>query len=111
MDSDWRRDETREATVLKGGAARELVPGLTLLAHPDAGRIGERLALPVLAMGREVALSRLTPVFRAPGGHRSTARRTLQPKVNLEREPHAAVAVRGVRSSLRACKSAHGDPN
>ncbi|MEM1205567.1 MAG: sigma-54 factor interaction domain-containing protein, partial [Acidobacteriota bacterium] len=43
------------------------VPGLTILAHPDPQRIGERLPLPVLALGRSVSLSRLEPAFRRRG--------------------------------------------
>ncbi len=43
------------------------VPCLTILAHSDARRVGERLALPALAAGGEIPLSRLAPVFRAAG--------------------------------------------
>ena len=44
-----------------------LVPGLTILHHPDAGRVGERVALAGLASGREESLSRTVPAFSAPG--------------------------------------------
>jgi two-component system nitrogen regulation response regulator GlnG len=44
-----------------------LVPGLTVLHHPDAGRVGERVALAGLAAGREEYLSRTAPAFSAPG--------------------------------------------
>jgi two-component system nitrogen regulation response regulator GlnG len=44
-----------------------LVPGLTILHHPEAGRIGERVALAGLAAGREEILSRTEPAFSAPG--------------------------------------------
>jgi two-component system, NtrC family, nitrogen regulation response regulator GlnG len=44
-----------------------LVPGLTILHHPDAGRVGERVALTSLAAGREELLSRVDPVFTQPG--------------------------------------------
>jgi two-component system nitrogen regulation response regulator GlnG len=48
-------------------AASLLVPGLTILHHPDAGRVGERVALAGLAAGREETLSRTEPAFSVPG--------------------------------------------
>ena len=44
-----------------------LVPGLTVLAHPDVGRAGERVLLAGLPAGREEVLSRREPQFSAPG--------------------------------------------
>jgi DNA-binding NtrC family response regulator len=44
------------------------VPGLTVLAHPDPARVGERVALTAVVSGRRVALSRLEPEFAAPSG-------------------------------------------
>ena len=44
-----------------------LVPGLTVLAHPDVGRAGERVLLASLPAGREELLSRREPQFSAPG--------------------------------------------
>ena len=44
------------------------VPGLTILAHPDARRVGERVALPELSSARKVDLSRRTPRFAPAGG-------------------------------------------
>jgi hypothetical protein len=44
-----------------------LVPGLTVLAHPDVGRVGERVLLVGLPAGREELLSRREPQFSAPG--------------------------------------------
>jgi two-component system nitrogen regulation response regulator GlnG len=44
------------------------VPGLTLAAHPDIRRVGERVALPEIPSGRSVELSRLAPLFSPPGG-------------------------------------------
>ena len=64
-----RQEEETQLTPLSGDAAQrapEEVPGLTLLGHADPRRVGERLALPALAAGREVPLARCTPVFRAP---------------------------------------------
>ncbi|HKH43326.1 MAG TPA: sigma 54-interacting transcriptional regulator [Thermoanaerobaculia bacterium] len=44
-----------------------LIPGLTLLYHPDLRRIGERAPLANLASGRAELLSRRDPDFAAPG--------------------------------------------
>jgi two-component system nitrogen regulation response regulator GlnG len=54
-----------------GGAspgAPILVPGLTILHHPDAERAGERVALAGLLSGRREALARGEPAFSQPGG-------------------------------------------
>src|ERR1700754_4368633 len=45
-----------------------LVPGLTVLAHPDVSRVGERVLLAGLPAGRTELLSRVEPRFSAPGG-------------------------------------------
>jgi two-component system nitrogen regulation response regulator GlnG len=45
-----------------------LVPGLTILSHPDLARIGERAVLAALASGRAALLSRLEPAFVPPSG-------------------------------------------
>src|SRR5690348_4983917 len=47
--------------------ASRLVAGLTVLAHPDPGRVGEQVALAGLEAGREELLSRKEPVFAPPG--------------------------------------------
>jgi len=44
-----------------------LVPGLTVLAHPDAQRVGDRVLLAGLPAGREEPVSRREPRFSAPG--------------------------------------------
>ncbi len=44
------------------------VPGLTVLYHPELGRIGERAVLLGLAEGGEVLVSRHEPGFGPPGG-------------------------------------------
>jgi two-component system, NtrC family, nitrogen regulation response regulator GlnG len=68
----WRAGlEASTVTAVSGdgsGAGAPRVPGLTVLAHPDARRVGERVALPALASGCEVPLSRLTPTFAPPAG-------------------------------------------
>ncbi|MCG8458062.1 MAG: sigma-54 factor interaction domain-containing protein, partial [Holophagales bacterium] len=63
----------------------EEVPGLTILAHADRSRVGERLALPALAAASDVLVARQEPVFRAPRswesrplGDRSISRRHLR---------------------------------
>jgi two-component system nitrogen regulation response regulator GlnG len=48
-------------------AGSPLVPGLTIVYHPDSGRVGERVALAGLASGREAAVSRSEPAFSSPG--------------------------------------------
>jgi len=48
------------------GGPQPRVPILTILYHPDLSRIGERAALPELAAGRSVPLSRSEPPFRGP---------------------------------------------
>lgn len=55
-----------------GPAAHELqVPVLTVLAHPDRHRIGERVALPELFSGATVRLSRSEPLFCRPNADSS----------------------------------------
>jgi len=44
-----------------------LVPGLTVLHHPDLARVGERASLLGLVSGREQPLSRGEPAFAQPG--------------------------------------------
>ncbi|MEM7586508.1 MAG: sigma-54 dependent transcriptional regulator [Acidobacteriota bacterium] len=66
--TDWRTTETRQHTTAgdsqTSGPAH--VPALTLLAHPDPDRVGERLALTALSFGRAIQLSRLEPAFSRP---------------------------------------------
>ncbi|MFL6198981.1 MAG: sigma 54-interacting transcriptional regulator [Thermoanaerobaculia bacterium] len=59
------------------------VPALTILAHPAAARVGERVLLPALISGRPVPLSRLTPLFALPG---SGETRPLE-DIHLSRQP------------------------
>ena len=42
------------------------IPTLTVLAHPDPGRVGECLPLRALAIGKDVLLSRIEPAFSRP---------------------------------------------
>ena len=59
-------------TDLEGGAQASrsdpLVPGLTVLYHPDLGRIGERAVFLELAEDGEALVSRYQPRLSAPGG-------------------------------------------
>jgi two-component system, NtrC family, nitrogen regulation response regulator GlnG len=59
--------DTRAESASGLPAGSLLIPGLTILHHPDAGRVGERVALAGLAAGREEILSRTEPAFSAPG--------------------------------------------
>ena len=68
--SDWERElnASTQAGASRQVCAPELrVPALTVLAHPDLRRVGERVLLPALASGRTVPLSRLSPLFAQPG--------------------------------------------
>ncbi|HEY0515182.1 MAG TPA: sigma-54 dependent transcriptional regulator [Thermoanaerobaculia bacterium] len=69
--SDWERglDVSTEAAAPRPVDLPELrVPVLTILAHPDLRRVGERVLLPALSSGRMVPLSRLAPLFAQPDG-------------------------------------------
>ncbi len=59
--------DTRAECRSGAPAGSVLVPGLTIVHHPDSGRVGERVALAGLASGREESLSRTAPAFSAPG--------------------------------------------
>jgi two-component system, NtrC family, nitrogen regulation response regulator GlnG len=61
LQADTRTDS--ESSPLGGSF---LVPGLTVLHHPDVRRVGERVALTALAAGREELLSRGEPTFSLP---------------------------------------------
>ncbi len=59
--------ETRAASADRRPLAAAAVAGLTILAHPDVSRVGERVALTGLAAGRPEPLSRGEPLFSPPG--------------------------------------------
>jgi two-component system nitrogen regulation response regulator GlnG len=59
--------ETRAGSDGVPAADAVLVPGLTILYHPDLGRIGERVSLLGLTTGRDEILSRGEPAFCQPG--------------------------------------------
>lgn len=66
---DWEEADTwnTESVEADTSLADLLVPGLTILSHPDRDRIGERAALTRLASKRQTCLSRLEPTFLAQG--------------------------------------------
>lgn len=47
--------------------APRIIPALSIISHPHAGRAGDRCLLDGLARGRELALSRNAPDFTKPG--------------------------------------------
>jgi len=64
-------EPTTTASELRDGSPERPaieVPGLTVLCHPDPGRVGEQAALPGLRRDGVELLSRLTPDFRTPDG-------------------------------------------
>lgn len=72
---DTRADlaaDTRAPSRGSAGPDEVLVPGLTVLCHPDLGRVGERAPLPALGSGRAVPLSRAEPLFAHPGAAAGT---------------------------------------
>ncbi len=74
-DTGWQEGETLLTTTQDEGGppAAALVPALTILGHADPERVGDRLALPALAAGLEVRLSRIEPVFSPPGASEARA--------------------------------------
>ncbi|HYG61852.1 MAG TPA: sigma-54 factor interaction domain-containing protein, partial [Thermoanaerobaculia bacterium] len=71
MESENARRRLELETRAESGGRESLrgflVPGLTILFHPEAERIGERVALPGLLSGREEPLSRKEPAFAHSG--------------------------------------------
>ncbi|HEX6903089.1 MAG TPA: sigma 54-interacting transcriptional regulator [Thermoanaerobaculia bacterium] len=59
---------TEVAASRPSGLAEPRMPALTVLAHPDVRRVGERVLLPDLVSGRPAELSRLEPRFAQPWG-------------------------------------------
>src|SRR5437868_1881067 len=79
----WLEADTRASGGEQRPAAPLLVPGLTVLYHPDLERIGERALLTGLAAGRAELLSRREPDFAPPG---QSLRRPLE-DLHLSRRP------------------------
>ena len=74
--------DTRTASASRVTTAAALVPGLTILCHPDLDRVGERAPLPGLASGREERVSRKEPGFTAPGAQPAVPRPLADPYVS-----------------------------
>ncbi|MFH2011004.1 MAG: sigma-54 dependent transcriptional regulator [bacterium] len=60
--------ETRSCMDLQQQVVELLVPCLTVIAHPDPRRVGERAGLTALVSGSSEELSRLEPRFAPVGG-------------------------------------------
>jgi hypothetical protein len=73
----WLDTETRASGEAWRPTGPYLIPGLTILYHPDLRRIGERAPLASLASGREELLSRRDTDFAAPGPPGRGAPKTL----------------------------------
>src|ERR1700687_4013300 len=104
--SDWDRElnaSTQVGASEPAGLPELRVPALTVLAHPNLSRVGERLLLPALTSGRTVPLSRLTPLFAKPGDER--ARPLADPY--LSRSP-VHLAPGGQPGSIRLAAEAAG---
>jgi two-component system nitrogen regulation response regulator GlnG len=117
-DSGPGRSGSRHSTETDLGGApvasrrAPLVPGLTVLYHPDLGRIGERAVLLGLVEGGETLVSRREPSFGPPGGggrrpleHASISR---QP-IRLHREA-AGAALHLDAGGTRSRVEADGEP-
>lgn len=95
---------SRDEGLFLGEALR--IPYLTILAHPDSERVGERAPLGGLLERRELALSRHAPEFCAPGGTllRPLADAHVSRSAVLLRAGHAPgslhIDARGARSQL-----------
>ncbi len=103
--------DTRASGYQRQTAASLLVPGLTLLYHPDLERTGERARLPGLPSGREELLSRSQPDFAPPD---RPVRRPLE-DAYLSRQPLRLLpgpepgSVRLVRAGSRTPVAANGE--
>ena len=110
---EWRRHletATRSGTRDRGRLTEIVVPGLTILAHADPERVGDRVALPSLAAGGSARLSRLEPDFTAPTG--GVGRPLADPRLSrtpvmLSSEPRGSVRIdcSAVRTRIRAAGS------
>ncbi len=94
-----------------GQSAASTTPALTILYHPDVTRIGERVALPPLAVaGGQVAVSRVEPLFGPPRGGSARGLQTpfisRQP-IHLLAEPSGGVVISrdGTKTSVRVGES------
>jgi two-component system nitrogen regulation response regulator GlnG len=108
----WLETQTRASGEAWRPIGPILIPGLTILYHPDLRRIGDRAPLASLASGREELLSRRDPDFSPPG---PPGRRPLEDP-HLSRTPlHLRPgpepgSVRLVRGGCATAVAADGEP-
>jgi two-component system, NtrC family, nitrogen regulation response regulator GlnG len=106
--SDWEGELDVSTVTAAPGEEPRPVPrmvALTILAHPDPRRVGERVLLPALTSGRTVQLSRLAPLFAHPGD--GMTRPLADP--HLSRNPIHLAAGSGP-GSVRIAAEAGGSP-
>jgi two-component system nitrogen regulation response regulator GlnG len=109
----WLETETRASGEAWRPTGPILIPGLTILYHPDLRRVGERAPLVCLASGRDELLSRRDPDFAAPGG--PPGRRPLadphlsRTPLHLRPGPEPG-SVRLVRGDCPTAVTADGEP-
>ena len=108
----WLETATRASGEAWRPTGLLLIPGLTILYHPDFARIGERAPLASLASGREELLSRREPDFAAPGppGRRPLADpHVSRTPLRLHPGPEPG-SVRLVRGDCPTAVAANGEP-
>ena len=66
--SPWADATTLRQAADAGGPREARVPALTVLSHPDIGRVGDCARLPGLLTHRPTELSRAAPTFATPAG-------------------------------------------
>ena len=62
------RTQTEMESPAFGSPGGSLIPGLTVLYHPDSSRVGDRMLLAGLGSGRRISLSRVEGELAQPGG-------------------------------------------
>ncbi len=108
----WLETETRASGEAWRPAGPILIPGLTILYHPDLRRIGERAPLASLASGREEILSRRDPDFAqpVPPGRRPLADPHLSRTPLLLRPGAEPGSIHLARGECPTAVSADGEP-
>jgi two-component system nitrogen regulation response regulator GlnG len=108
----WLETATRASGEAWRPPGLLLIPGLTILYHPDLARIGERAPLASLASGREELLSRREPDFAAQGPpRRRPLADTHVSRTPLHLHPGSEPgSVRLVRGDCPTAVAANGEP-
>lgn len=114
LKEDPLATRTRRRSPVVSELLLEQAVALTILAHPDARRVGERLVCLGLDAGEAVALTRLAPLFAPPKG--SAVAPSERPLADpfLSREPLASIvneagATAVVRGAARGCVRVEGE--